>query len=316
MAGHTALCFVQGPIGPLNDGLVLGEARRRREAGLPPVRLERIRAWGSASALAFMLGCGPVARALPQDALIWIMTVIAGCALVASFFLLRGFEATRGPEPTRRMEDAAPLRRPALLAGIIAAAALVGGSHGFLTVFGSLHWAAQGLDANFIAVAWGVSWVSEVAFFFAANRWFAGERHAGSLMAVGAAGGVLRWVLLATDPGPAGVLCAQILQPLSGAAFSLGPAYLIAELGGRAYTARVHGWLAAATGLSLSASLYASGPLEAAFGQRGYLAMAAMAALGFSIALGIIAATRGGVRPEPKTAAETTAAEMETDAVP
>ena len=44
---------------------------------------------------------------------------------------------------------------------------------------------------------------------------------------------MLRWVWLAADPGPSGVLFAQALQPLSGAAFSLGPAYLIAELGGR-----------------------------------------------------------------------------------
>jgi PPP family 3-phenylpropionic acid transporter len=312
--GVATLCFVQGPIGPLNDGLVLGEARRRREAGLPPVRLARVRAWGAASALAFMLGCGPVARALPPDALIWIMTVIAAFSFVASRFLLRGFEASRPPERTPPIHDQTPLHRPALLAAIIAASALVGGSHGFLTVFGSLHWAAQGLDANFIALAWGVSSVAEVAFFFAANRWFGGERHAAPLMAVGAAGAILRWVWLAADPGPSGVLFAQALQPLSGAAFSLGPAYLIAELGGKAYTARVHGWLAAATGVALSAALYASGPLEAALGQRGYLAMAAMAAIGLAFSLGVIAATRKGVLPEGSPAVET-AAERETEVV-
>jgi PPP family 3-phenylpropionic acid transporter len=135
-------------------------------------------------------------------------------------------------------------------------------------------------------------------------------------MAAGAAGAILRWAWLATDPGPSGVLFAQALQPLSGAAFSLGPAYLIAELGGRAYTARVHGWLAAATGVALSAALYVSGPLEAAFGQRGYLAMAAMAAIGLAITLGILAATRKGTAPKGSPAAATTAAEMETEAVP
>ncbi|MCC3246109.1 MFS transporter [Methylocystis sp. WRRC1] len=294
-AGHTALCFVQGPIGPLNDGLVLDEARRRREAGLPALRLARVRAWAAGAVLVFMLGAGPVARAMPDDALILIMAAISVFSLVTSFFLLRGFEAGRPREPARPIDDPTPLRRPGLLALIIACAALVHGSHGFITVFGSLQWAAKGFDATFISTAWSAAAFSEVAFFLSATRWFGGERHAAPLMAAGAAGAVLRWALLASDPGPAGIIAALLMQPFSGAALTLGPAYLIAELGGKAYTARVHGWLAAANGVTLSASLYFSGPLNAAFGVQGYLAMAAMAGAGLLLSLLVAAAVRNGV---------------------
>jgi len=299
--GHTALCFAQGPIGPLNDGLVLDEARRRREAGLKSLRLARVRTWASVAVLIFMLGAGPVARALPTDALILIMAAISVLSLVASTFLLRGFEAGRPHEPRRPVDDATPLRRPVLLAAIIAAAALVHGSHGFITAFGSLHWAARGLDANFIAFAWSAAAFSEVVFFLAAARWFGGERHAAPLMVSGAAGAILRWGLLASDPGPTGIVVALLMQPFSGAALTLGPAHLIAELGGRAYTARVHGWLAAACGVTLSISLYVSGPLNAAFGQLGYLAMAAMAGAGLLLSIAVAAATRKGLlAPEEK----------------
>jgi PPP family 3-phenylpropionic acid transporter len=291
-AGHTILCFVQGPIGPLFDGLVLGEARRRREARLAAVRLEHIRAWGAASTLAFMLGSGPVANVFSQDALILIMAAISVASLAASFFLVRGFEASLPTRGARPAKDATPPRRPWLLAAIVATAAIIHGSHGFLTVFGSLHWTAKGLDSNFVALAWGAAAFADLAFFLAAARWFSGESHAARLMILGAAGAVLRWALMASDPGPMGIVAAQLMQPLSGAALTLGPAHFVAELGGKAYTARVHGWLGAANGVALSLSLYLSGPLEAAFGQRGYFAMAALAGLGLVFSIIVAAATR------------------------
>lgn len=295
LAGAIALSFAQAPISVLNDGLVLGEARRRREKGLTPLNFSAVRGWGSASVLVFMLGSGPIARATPADALIWIMTAIAFFSTIAGFFLVRGFEAGRAVEKEPPAAPGAPLQRPLLVATIIACAAMVQGSHGFLTVFASLHWAARGFDATFISFAWAAAMAAEVAFFLAAGRWFGGETRAAPFLMVGAAGAILRWAIYAGDPPAWGVVAAQLLTPLSASAIALGAAYLIAELGGKAYTARVHGWLAAANGATLSAALYVSGPLEAAFGQRGYAAMAAMAGVGLALSFVVAAATREGV---------------------
>lgn len=293
----TALSFAQAPIGPLTDGLVLGEAHRRRELGLKPLNFSAIRGWGSASVLVFMLMSGPIAQLTPPDLLIWLMTVIAFFSTITGFFLIRGFAARRDADNGRQKAPDAPLRRPRLIALIIACAALVHGSHSFLTVFASLHWAARGFDATFIAFAWATATLAEALFFLAAGRWFGGEKRAVSFLMIGSAGAVLRWAIFANDPSATGIFLAQCLSPLSGAAMALGAAYLIAELGGTEYTARVHGWLGAAYGVTLSFGLYVSGPLETAFGQLGYLAMAAVAGVGLALSFAIDAATRNGVIP-------------------
>jgi PPP family 3-phenylpropionic acid transporter len=298
----TALAFVQGPIGPLNDGLVLGELHRRRALGLPPLDFAAIRGWGSASVLIFMLGAGRIAGALPADALIWIMTAIGGLSAVASFYLVRGFSPGRRAASETPVPDS-PLRRPGLIALIIACAAVVHGSHGFLTVFASLHWAARGFDPTFISIAWATSTSAEILFFLAVNRWLGGEKRAVSFLMIGSAGAVLRWAIYANDPAaPAAILAAQCLTTLSGSAMGLGAAWLIAELGGTAYTARVHGWLGAAFGAALTFGLYVSGPLEAAYGQKGYLAMSAMAGVGLVLSFFVAAATRDGILPKNEQA--------------
>ena len=300
--GVVALSFAQAPVATLLDGLILGEARRRRELGLPQLHFSSVRGWGSASVLIFMLASGPFARDLPPDSLIWIMTAIAAFSAGAGGFLLRGFEE----EPHERAASviaAEPLRRPALIAAILLCAALVQGSNGFLTAFGSLHWAGQGYDANFISFAWAAAILAEVLFFLAAGRWFASERRAPFFLTLGCAGAAARWTLMANDPSTAGIIVAQLMTSVSSSAISLGAAHLIAELGGKAYTARVHGWLAAASGASLSAALYVSGPLEAAYGQRGYLVMAAMAGAGFAVACIVAHATRNGVTHDERTGA-------------
>lgn len=291
----TALAFAQAPIGPLADGLALGESRRRRALGLAPVHFPAMRGYASASSLLFMLASGPVARATPSGGLIWIMTAISLLSTASAFFLLRGFAAARTAETLCRDAPAEPLRRPLLIALIIACAALVHGSHGFLTAFASLRWAARGFDETFIAVAWAVATAADTLFFLVAGRWFGGEARAVSLLMIGAAGAVLRWAIFANDPDAAGVLLAQCLSPLSSAAMGLGSAWLIAELGGAAYTARVHGWLSAAYGVALSFGLYVSGPLKAAFGELGYLAMAAMAGAGLLLTFAVDSATRRGL---------------------
>jgi PPP family 3-phenylpropionic acid transporter len=102
----AALSFAQAPIGPLNDGLVLGEVHRRRALGRTPLNFSGVRGWGSASVLLFMLGAGPVADAIPAGELIWIMTAISCFTTVAGFFLVRGLRRagreSRNPMRPRR----------------------------------------------------------------------------------------------------------------------------------------------------------------------------------------------------------------------
>ena len=97
---------------------------------------------------------------------------------------------------------------------------------------------------------------------------------AGAFLLVGAIGAVLRWLLMSADPGPIGIFFAQALHGASCAAVQIGPAYLLAELGGKERLAQSQAWLAAAIAGGNSLFTLLSGPLYAQAGERAYLAMA------------------------------------------
>jgi len=67
LCGACLLSFMQAPVTILADGVILGAARRRRNAGRPPLHYSFVRGWGSVSILVVMLARGPVARAIPNS---------------------------------------------------------------------------------------------------------------------------------------------------------------------------------------------------------------------------------------------------------
>ena len=158
--------------------------------------------------------------------------------------------------------------------------------------FGALHWKASGHDETFVSLAWSAGLLTEVGFFLLANRWFGGESRAATHIALGGAAAALRWLLMAGDPGTVGIFAAQALHGLSCAAVQLGPAYLLARLVGAGRYAQAQAWLAASVAAGLSLATLVCGPLQTSFGERGYLVMAALAALGLALALGLGRALR------------------------
>ena len=189
-----------------------------------------------------------------------------------------------------------PLERPGLVLGVIVATALIQSSHGLVLAFGALHWKQSGYDENFVSLAWAAALITEVGFFLAAGRWLGGESRAVTHLAVGGAAAILRWMLMALDPGMMGILAAQALHGLSCAAVQLGPAYLLARLFGPGHAAQAQGWLAAANAATLGLATCLSGALYPNFGERSYLAMATMAGVGFALSLQVGRALRDSRR--------------------
>jgi PPP family 3-phenylpropionic acid transporter len=244
-----------------------------------------VRGWGSFSILVVMLASGPVARAIPNSTLVWLLASVALAGAASTFLALRRIE---GVEPAADHPEAhLKLSHPLLAAGVIAAASLVQSSHATAYAFASLHWKAEGFDETFVALAWIVSLVTEVGFFLAARRWLGGEARAATHLALGGFAAALRWAVMASDPGGVGILAAQSLHGLSCAAVQLGPAYLLARLCGATRLAQAQGWLAAANAATLSVATLASGPLYARYGEAAYLAMAAMATTGGALAFAL-----------------------------
>jgi PPP family 3-phenylpropionic acid transporter len=283
LAAVVLLAFAQAPIGILSDGIILGAAQRRRATGRPALHYSFVRGWGSVSILALMLLSGPIAQALPNSALVWLLTIVSFAAALAALLALRGSE--RIGANVKHDAPSQELARPALALGVIASAALIQGSHAMAFAFASLHWKATGHDENFVSLAWAAALITEVGLFLAAGRWFGGEGRASAYLTVGGLGALARWLLMASDPSGVGVLLAQALHGLSCAAVQLGPAYLLARLCGTGRLAQAQAWLAAANAATLSIATFACGPLYVEFGERGYYVMAAMAGLGLVLSL-------------------------------
>jgi PPP family 3-phenylpropionic acid transporter len=96
---------------------------------------------------------------------------------------------------------------------------------------------------------------------------------------------------MSLDPGPSLVIALQTLHGLSLGATTCGSILLLGSLASPTHRARMQGWLAAATALSLAAATFACGWLTGLFGETAYFAMAALAGAG-----GLAAALAGWLR--------------------
>ncbi len=314
LATVALVALAQGPINILADGIILGAAARRRALNRPLLHYSFVRGWGSVSILFFLLASGPVARALPNAALAWLLCGVSLAAAACAFIALRGVGGSGAAAKARA--PIGEIARPGLAALTIAAAALIQASHAMVFAFGALHWKASGHDETFVSLAWSAGLITEVGFFLLAGRWFGGEGRAATHIALGGAAAALRWLLMAGDPGTVGIFAAQALHGLSCAAVQLGPAYLLARLVGAGRYAQAQAWLSASVAAGLSLATLACGPLQTSFGERGYLVMAALATLGLVLALGLGRALRRAGDPRAISDSAVAASSIPANAVP
>jgi PPP family 3-phenylpropionic acid transporter len=148
--------------------------------------------------------------------------------------------------------------------------------------FSTLDWRAAGLDGTTIGALWGLGVAAEIVLFAVSARLTVAPA---MLLAIGAAGAVLRWGVMAFDP-PAAML--PLLQGLHAASFGaahLGAMAFLARAVPKDLAATAQGVLATAAGIVMALATGLSGPLYAAAGSLAYLAMAGMGLAGFACAL-------------------------------
>jgi PPP family 3-phenylpropionic acid transporter len=179
-AGGTAL--------PLVETYALhGLAARGRAYG--PVR-----GWGSVAFIAGNLCAGALISAMAPAHFIWVI-VAAYWAGVASAIALPAV----GGAPAAPREGGQVCARPAGLLAVIAASALIQASHGVFYVFGTLQWAAAGLDGVTIGALWALGVVAEIVLFAASAR-LPARFGPLALLWLGGAGAALRWAAMALNP--------------------------------------------------------------------------------------------------------------------
>jgi PPP family 3-phenylpropionic acid transporter len=262
------------PTWPLVDAYALrGLGLRRRAYG--PVRL-----WGSVTFIAANLGAGLILDRIAPQSLIWLIAgaMIATAGVALGLVPMGSDGAPAGPAPRSRIL----LRNPAFLA-VIAVASLLQASHAVYYGFSTIDWKAAGLDGLTIGALWALGVVAEIVLFAFSGRLPLGSAQ---MLALGAAGAVIRWSAMACSPPAWALPFLQVLHGLSYGATHLGTIGLLARLAPHQLGATAQGYYATLFGVVMAGIMSLSGVLYQSYGALAYAAMA-VASL---IAAAIIAA--------------------------
>jgi PPP family 3-phenylpropionic acid transporter len=275
LAAFTVAAIAFAPMLSLSDAYALtGLGARGRAYG--PVRL-----WGSVAFIVANVGAGALIGIIDPVHLIWL---IVGALVLTTLIAasLDSLDAGIAPAEARQASPKELLTNRAFLA-IAAAASLTQGSHALYYGFSTLEWRAAGISGATIGLLWAIGVLAEIVLFAFSTRLKIGPA---TLLAIGAAGAVLRWGVMAFEPPTAVLPVLQLLHAASFGAAHLGAMGFLAQAVPRELAATAQGLVATASGIVMASATGLSGLLFAAVGSYAYLAMAGMglAGLGFALA--------------------------------
>jgi MFS transporter, PPP family, 3-phenylpropionic acid transporter len=267
-AAYVVTACVWTPTVPLTDAYALrGVVRYGINYG--PVRL-----WGSAAFVVGALACGLLIDVIDPRYLIWIIVGMAVIGAIASL-ALKPLETIPSKAVTAHHDDG--LLRNAAFLLIIAASALIQGSHAAYYTFSAISWQAHGLDGLTIAGLWALGVVAEIVVFATSPRYTLAPA---TLVVIGALSAVARWCVTAQDPELALLAVVQLGHGLSFGLTQVGTMELLVRHVPPHMTARGQGYLTASSGIVGSCASVLCGALYARYGQGVYYLMAVMAGSG------------------------------------
>jgi len=256
------------PMIPLTDAYALhGVSRYGLRYG--PLRL-----WGSAAFIIGALACGLLVDIIAARHLIWVIVVVAGLGAVISLGLQPLDHPGASPAVLR---GATALLRQGGFVAIIAASALIQGSHAAYYTFASITWQRSGLGGLTIAGLWILGVMAEIVVFALSPRF---TLQPSVLVVIGALSAVARWLITAQEPPVTVLAVVQLAHGLSFGLTQLGTMGLLVRHVPIHLMARGQGYLAACTGFVVSSASILSGAIYARHGQGVYYVMAAMALSG------------------------------------
>lgn len=284
---YAATCCVWTPMVPLTDAYALrGVSRYGLHYG--PLRLS-----GSAAFVIGALGCGWFVDRMAAQYLIAVIVATAGLGALVSF----GLQPLDHPGVSgQALPGASGLLRDRGFLAIIAASALIQGSHAAYYTFASITWQVSGLNGLTIAGLWTVGVIAEIVVFALSPRWTLSPA---SMVLIGGVAAAMRWIITAQEPSVEVLLAVQLAHGLSYGLTQVGIMGLLVRQVPGDVMARGQGYLAACGGLVASAASMMSGVIYAYSGQRVYYLMAAMAFAG-AAAMWL---ARHRLRPHPHSTA-------------
>jgi PPP family 3-phenylpropionic acid transporter len=263
------------PTTALADALALGAAQSRD--ALPRFEYGWVRGTGSAVFVIGTLLSGQVVNSWGLTSII----VFQAALLVAAAGAATLVPALRPEEPVTAA--AAPagvgtLLRMPLFRRVMLASGLVLGSHAMHDTFAVIRWSAAGVTPAMASALWSESVAAEVIVFFLIGPTMLSRLQPAGVVAVAAAAGVIRWVVMAASTS---VMALALVQPLHGltfAAMHLACMRLIAEIVPQRLAATAQTMYALGAGATTALLTLTSGWLYATAGAQGFLMMALLCA--------------------------------------
>ena len=263
---------------PLSDVMTLRVAKREGfDFSLP-------RGCGSAAFVVANVVMGMLlTRASPDAVIIWIGTAAVLIAVTA-WRVLPVEPVTDGPR-VPGLERFKGLGRlvvdPVFMTAIFAVGA-VQAAHAFYYGFSAIAWKAQGIPESVTGLLWAFSVLVEIGFMWVIEPWRRrAEIGPWLMLSVGAGAAVVRWTMMAFAPPLWALWPLQTLHALSFAATYLAGVQIVERLSpSDSHTAAQTLSSVVSAGVLIGLATAASGPLYDAFGLKGYLAMAGLAATG------------------------------------
>ncbi|MFV0474409.1 MAG: MFS transporter [Pikeienuella sp.] len=271
-------------ITPIADALTLRAAARGGFA------YATARSLGSIAFLIANILCGlAMTRHGADVALWWIVVALLPCIWLG----LKHPGGAGAPLPRPKLAEALALfGRPAILLTMLAGASLQG-AHAVLYTYGSIHWRALGHDDATIGGLWAFAVLVEVLLMLSTGRGLIRRLGPAGAMALAGAAGVLRWALMAGDPGLVWLWPLQALHALTFTAAYLGAVAMVERLAPANLAATTQG-LVGATGSGIVTALagLAAAAVYPAWGGGTYWIAAALSLSGLLASLALRRAAR------------------------
>ena len=266
---------VWAPTMALYDGVLVTETKARG------FNYGSLRVWSS---VAFILGTLICGAAVDRNGPSWVLYVgFAGIAMLVPLGLLLPPAEARHPHTGRH----APFgildllsSRPFLL--FMLAAGCCQASHAVLYSFGTLTWRAAGLSDVTISLLWSESVAVEIVLMLGSG-WLLARLGACGMIGLALACGLVRWLGMAFTTELWALVLLQALHAGTFAACHLGAmAFLQRALPASGVALGQSVYYALGTGATQAVIFQLSGLLYAEFGQRAFLGMFVVSAVGMA----------------------------------
>jgi MFS transporter, PPP family, 3-phenylpropionic acid transporter len=278
---------VWAPSMALYDSVLVSETKARG------FNYGSLRVWSSVAFIAGVVACG---AAVDRFGASWVLYVgLAGIVLLIPF-------GSMLPAQTYRRDTAghAPFGIPDLLRSppfllFMVAAGLCQASHAVLYSFGTLTWRAAGIDDVTISLLWGESVAVEILLMLGSG-WLLARLGVCGMIGFALACGMVRWLGMAFTTELWALVLLQALHAGTFAACHLGAmAFLQRALPASGMALGQSVYYAIGTGAAQAVIFQIAGVLYAGFGQKAFLGMFVVSAIGMTALIALARRWNGGL---------------------